>query len=67
MGLATFLVNLSKVQKVLVVASCLYLSFADEVFQKIRDLQIYLGPKVSQICKFIWVPRYPGLPSPKQL
>jgi hypothetical protein len=40
MGLATFLVNLSKVQKVLVAASCLYLSFADEVFQKIRDLQI---------------------------
>ena len=26
--------------------------------QGIRDLQIYLGPKVSEICKFIWVPRY---------
>ena len=45
--------NLSKVQKVLVAASCPFLSLAAELFlEKITDV----------LAKFVWVPwRYPGL------
>lgn len=68
--------NLSQVQKVLVAASCLSLSFADEVFQKNQRFAKFIWvpryPKVSH--GFPWypgIPRYPkvsqGIPSPKEL